>query len=117
MDKIVIKKNAGVVLSFALLALMSAFITYRIFFKIILGQPLEMGNILANAPDIFRIIKKILIYGLGSSPLILFLYYLIIANKFRREKLSNRDYWLVALITITYSIFWMSDAGSTWLFW
>lgn len=111
------KINAHSLLGCILLILILAFIMYRICFNVFLGQPLEMGNIPSTAPNIFRLIKNILIYTLGISPVVLVVYYLITWNKFRKKQLRKTDLYFAMLIAIIYSIFWFSDSGSVWLFW
>jgi len=118
MDKIeIIKVSIHNLLSYMLIALIIIFIIYRICFYLVIGQPLEMGNIPNTAPDIFRIVKRFLFYSFGISPIILLTYYIITWFNFKKNKLRKISYFYVFLVTLTYSLFWFFDFGSIWLYW
>ena len=113
--KVIIKSN--VILPNILIVLVLLFVIYRVCFYIFLGQPLEMGNIPSTAPYIFRIVKNVLIFSLGFSPLLLLVYLLIVLVNIKNGELGKAGYFYAISVAIAYSVFWFFDFGSVWLFW
>ncbi|HNR19436.1 MAG TPA: hypothetical protein PKN75_14595 [Bacteroidia bacterium] len=105
------------IFSYFLVFLIIAYFIFRLCFYLVLGDPLEMGNIPLSAPSIFVNVKKVLMYLFGSSLVVLAIYFVVIYKTIKEKKMDNKGYVLLLFIVLSYSLFWFFDFGSLWLFW
>ena len=100
-----------------LFALIISFLLYRIMFYLLLGQPLEMGNLPETAPKAFRTIKMAISVPLIFTPFILPVYLFIFIFQLKENPFLSKYSLAFLSVIILYLLFWFLPDGATWLYW